>query len=314
MPFYGSFVRDEVEGLRSAGVDVDLYFVNGRRNRANYLAMPFGFFSRVRRTRYDLIHVHHSYCGLIATMQRSVPVGWTFHEGEIMGDRAIASNDRLTKRLAYSSGFKRGVARRVDALIVVAEFLKGPLGRPDAVTLSSGIDMTRFVPMPTDEARQRLGLAPDRRYILFPSSPGRIEKRFALARAAVDKLRENVPHAADVELICLDDVPHELVPLYMNASELMLMTSVFEASPVTLRESLACDVPVISTDIGDARVILDGIEGCQVVDGDPDGIAKALDRALASPRRVDGRNHVARYAIERTTDRLLDVYRKVIRS
>ena len=72
MPFYGSFVRDEAEALRAAGVEVDVYFVNGRANKLNYFGMPFGFFAHLRRTRYDVIHVHHSFCGLIATLQRSI--------------------------------------------------------------------------------------------------------------------------------------------------------------------------------------------------------------------------------------------------
>jgi hypothetical protein len=43
MPFYGSFVRDEAEALRAAGVDVDVYFVNGRANKLNYFGMPARF-------------------------------------------------------------------------------------------------------------------------------------------------------------------------------------------------------------------------------------------------------------------------------
>lgn len=314
MPFYGSFVRDEVESLRDSGVDVDVYFVNGRRSRANYLGMPAGFFKRVRRKRYDLIHVHHSYCGLVATLQKAVPVVWTFHEGEIMDDSAIARSDNAVKRLAYSGALKRRVARRVHTVIVVAAFLKAPLGRPDAVTLPSGIDMTRFVPMETEEAKQRLGLHSGRRYILFPSSPDRIEKRFEMASAAVEKLRANDPEASDVELICLDNVPHQQVPLYMNAAELTLMTSAFEASPVTLRESLACNVPVISTDIGDAGVILGDIEGCRTVDADPDRIALALGDALGAPRRIAARDRMVEYSLEATARRILDIYRKVIGS
>ena len=46
-PFYGSFVHDEVVALRAAGLDVDVYFVNGRKNRASYLGMPFGFCRRM---------------------------------------------------------------------------------------------------------------------------------------------------------------------------------------------------------------------------------------------------------------------------
>jgi teichuronic acid biosynthesis glycosyltransferase TuaC len=312
MPFYGSFVRDETEALRAAGVEADVYFVNGRANKLNYLRMPFGFFARLRRTRYDVIHVHHSFCGLIATMQKSVPVVWTFHEGEISGGTADALREQPIKYLAYSTRMKRHVARMVDMVVVVADHLRGPLGRPDALWMPSGIDWKRFAPMDSGEARRQLGLAPNRRYVLFPAAPSRVEKRYELARRGVERLRETWPDTRDVELIALDNVPHERVPLFMNASDVVLMTSAFEASPVTIREALACNVPVISTDVGDARVVTRDIIGCRIVEADPDRIAEALRGALAGPRRVEGRERMRAYALETVAQALIALYGEVI--
>jgi glycosyltransferase involved in cell wall biosynthesis len=312
MPFFGSFVRDEAEALRRAGAEVDVYFVNGRVRKLNYFGMPVGFYARLRRADYDVIHVHHSFCGLVATTQRRLPVVWTFHEGEISGNTADALREQPIKRIAYSRRMKRYVARRVDAVVVVAEHLRDPLGRPDALWLPSGIDWESFAPMDTGEARKRLGLAAEKRYLLFPAAPSRVEKRYQLARRAVEVLKEAWPAASDVELIALNDVPHEQVPLFMNASELMLMTSSFEASPVTIREALACNVPVISTDVGDARVVMDGIAGCRIVPPDPATIAEALRGALAAPRRVQSRERMRVYSLEAVAAALLTLYGRVI--
>jgi glycosyltransferase involved in cell wall biosynthesis len=312
MPFYGSFVRDEAEALRAAGVDVDVYFVNGRANKLNYLRMPFGFFDRVRRIDYDVIHVHHSFCGLIATLQHHIPVVWTFHEGEISGNTADALREQPIKRFTYSKRMKRYVARKVDMVVVVAEHLREPLRRPDALWMPSGIDWKRFAPMDSGEARRQLGLADNRRYVLFPAAPSRVEKRYELARRGVDRLREMWPDTRDVELIALDNVPHERVPLFMNASDVVLMTSAFEASPVTIREALACNVPVISTDVGDARVVMKDIIGCRIVEPDPERIAEALRGTLAAPRRVQGRERMHAYALETVAQTLIAVYQRVI--
>ena len=309
VPFYGSFVKDEVEALRRAGVELDVYFVNGRANKLAYATMPLGFFTRIRRKRYDVVHVHHSFCGLIATLQHEIPVVWTFHEGEITGDTTDALREQPIKHVAYSKRMKQYVARRVDALVVVAEHLRAPLGRPDAVWLPAGIDVDLFAPLDTTEAKRRLRLSEEKRYVLFPSVPSRVEKRYELARRAVETLRERAADAADVELIALNNVPHEDVPVYMNASELVLLTSAFEASPVVIREALACNVPVLSTDVGDARVMLEGIAGCAVVEADPSRIAEALRTALASPRRVAGRDRMQRYSLQNTAQSLVSLYR-----
>lgn len=312
LPFYGSFVKDEVEALRRTGIELDVYFVNGRANKLEYAKMPFGFFIRLRRKRYDIVHVHHSFCGLIATLQREIPVVWTFHEGEITGDTADALREQPIKYVAYSKRMKQYVARRVDALVVVAEHLRAPLGRPDAVWLPAGVDVDLFAPLDTAEAKRRLRLSEAKRYVLFPSVPSRVEKRYELARRAVEILRERAPEAGNVELIALNNVPHEDVPVYMNASEVVLLTSAFEASPVVIREALACNVPVLSTDVGDARVMLNGIAGCSVVAGDPSRIAEALRTALASPRRVAGREKMQRYSLQNSAQTLVGLYRTTL--
>ena len=311
LPFYGSFVKDEVDAIRRAGVEADVYFVNGRADKREYAKMPFEFFARIRRTRYDVVHVHHSFCGLVATRQRGVPVVWTFHEGEIMGGTADALREQPIKHVAYSKRMKQFVARRVDALVVVADHLRQPLGRPDALCLPAGIDIHLFAPMETGEAQRKLGLDAGKRYVLFPSVPTRVEKRYELALRAVEVLRERWPEMRDVELIALNNVPHEDVPLYMNASELVLMTSAFEASPVVIREALACNVPVLSTDVGDARVMLSGIPGCAIVKPDPNIIAEALHAALNSPRRVAAREAMQRYSLENTAKQLVALYERL---
>jgi glycosyltransferase involved in cell wall biosynthesis len=311
-PFYGSFVGDEVGALRRAGVDIDVYFVNGRAHKLAYAGMPVGFFSRVRRTRYDVVHVHHSFCALVATLQPVIPVVWTFHEGEIAGGAEDALKEQPVKHVAYSKRMKRYVARKVDAIVVVSEHLRAPLGRPDAMYLPAGIDIDLFAPMDTAVAKQRLGLASDKRYILFPAVPARVEKRYELARRAVETLRARWPDDADVELIALNNVPHEDVPLYMNASEAALLTSSFEASPVVIREALACNVPVLSTDVGDARVMLERIPGCAIVPPEPERIAEALRTVLASPRRVASRDAMHKYSLANTANALVGLYEKVI--
>jgi glycosyltransferase involved in cell wall biosynthesis len=311
-PFYGTFVRDEVESLRQAGVDVDVYYVNGRRNKLAYGAMPFGLASRLSLRRYDILHVHHSYCGAVAALQHSVPVVWTMHEGALNAHESPIIDRRVTKLPAYSSALKRWVAARVDAVVAVSERVRAPLGRDDADVIPSGVDLEKFVPMERNDAKRILGLPLERRYVLFPSSPSRPEKRYQLAKGAIDRLREMAPEAQDVDLVMLDRIPHHQVPLYMNASEVVLLTSAFEASPVTIREALACNIAVVSTAVGDVPLVLAGIEGCRVVDPDTGEIAQALRGVLADARRVRGRERMQGFSRERTAERMIDVYRRVL--
>lgn len=309
MPYYGSFVADEVKALRTAGCDVDVLFINGISNKLNYFRSPFQFFGRLRKRPYDIIHCHHSFCGAVAVMQGRVPVIWTFHEGEIAGDAGSARSDTRMKRLAHSKSFKRWVAGRVDTVITVAEHFKEPLGRADACTLPAGIDTGLFKPMDRAEARSLLGFDSDRPYVLFPSTPARPEKRYELARAAIEKAGQEID---GIEIVCLEHIPHDRVPLYMNACNVLLMTSAFEASPVTIREALACNVPVVSTDVGDARVMLEKIAGCAIVPPEPERIAEAVINCMRYYPRIEGRAAAERFSLDTTVARLQEIYRQVL--
>jgi glycosyltransferase involved in cell wall biosynthesis len=310
MPFYGSFVQADAEALRGAGVEVDVYFVNGKANKLYYVGAPFGLMARLRARNYDVIHVHHSFCAFFATMQKNVPVVWTFHEGEITSGNDVIRADSAVKRLAYSKGFKQRMARKADAVVVVSDHLKKPLGRTDAATIPCGVDTGLFRPMDRSDAKSTLGLDPERRYVLFPSTPDRVEKRFDLAQAGVKVYEEREGTA--LELLCLDDVPHDDVPVYMNACEVFLMTSAFEASPVTVREALSCNVPVISTDVGDVKLVVDGIEGCYIIEPDADDIADKLGQAFGRTAPFAGREGMAGYSMESSSAKLLALYERLI--
>jgi glycosyltransferase involved in cell wall biosynthesis len=243
-------------------------------------------------------------------MQKTIPVVWTFHEGEISSGEDIIRSDSSVKRLAYNKGFKRRMARKADAVVVVSDHLKEPLGRRDAATIPCGVDRELFRPMVVAEAKSRLGLDASRRYVLFPSSPERVEKRFDLAESGVAEYGKRGGGA--LELLCLDDVPHDDVPVYMNACDVFLMTSAFEASPVTVREALACNVPVLSTDIGDVRSVLDGIDGCYIIEPDAGDIADKLDKALSRTAPFAGREKMADYSLEANAARLITLYDDLI--
>ena len=71
----------------------------------------------------------------------------------------------------------------------------------------------------------------------------------------------------------------------MNAVDVTVMTSDYEGSPVAVRESLACETPVVSVSVGDVPELLAGLPGCAVVERSErllaDAIAEPWTRASA---------------------------------
>ena len=97
-PSMGVFVKEQVDSLRALGLEVDVLFVNGPASRANYLRGVLSFWHRLMRYRYDLIHAHYIYSGLIARMQARCPVVITFHSGEFYAGRLECTSRSLARQ------------------------------------------------------------------------------------------------------------------------------------------------------------------------------------------------------------------------
>ncbi len=297
-PTRGVFVRDQVSDLRRVAPDwvFDVLVIDGRRGRREYLK---GWLALRRRLRagYDLVHAHYGLTGLVAAAQLRVPVVVTYHGSDVY--------------IRWQRAISRLAALRADAIIVVSDRLRRELGTEDAHVVSCGVDLDIFRPLDRRDARRRLGVDDDAPVALFAGDPARSVKDYPLFRAALDALPG--PYAGRVQELTLGDVPHEQVPLYLNAANAVVVTSRYEGAGSVAKEALACDVPVVSVDVGDVRAMLDGVEACAVTGRDAGELAAALVAAL-DEGRCEGRRRLRETGTDAETvaRRLLDVYQTVL--
>lgn len=133
-------------------------------------------------------------------------------------------------------------------------------------------------------------------------------KRYHLAEAAVAKTR------AKPLLKTLDDVLPKQVPVMMNASDVLLLSSLHEGSPNVVKEALACNTPVVSVDVGDVRQRIQNIEGCYLCNNDSaEEIAAGLDFVLSNKSSsFEGRKHVEHLNEDLLTEKLMAIYRELL--
>jgi glycosyltransferase involved in cell wall biosynthesis len=301
------FVKRQAEFLRRAGVDVEVFHFRGAKKPWNYARAWREVRPLIRSGRHDLIHAQFGQSGSLALPKR-LPLVVTLRGSDILG--IVGEGGRRTSAGRVSQAVVRFVVKRADAVVVVSEHLKDYFRTAAPITvLPSGLDFELFRTMPRDEACRRLGWPLDRRRVLFAGDPRQPRKRYPLAKAAVDVLNERYP----AELVVAWGVPHTDIPLYMCACDAFVFTSMQEGSPNVVKEALACDLPVVSVPVGDVEERLRGIAGCELcADEEPATIAAALERVLRRGQRVAGRLAVAPLAEEAITQRLIDVYRKVL--
>src|SRR5688572_30602741 len=252
-PSSGVFVQEQVKGLSALGLDVRVLFVDRKQEGPlAYYRLGGRIAEATSEFAPDVIHV--MYGGVMADQvvrcQRWQPVVVTFHGSDLLGENYSGWSRKLISR--YGVYCSRRAAKAADAVIVVARHLVRALnGAADATkvrVIPCGIDLERFKPMDSAACKKRLGWSHASFHVLFASSGGDAVKRPWLAKAAVMQL-----NGADspAELHCMTGIPATEVPVWINASDALLLTSAHEGSPTIVKEALACGVPVVSVDAGD---------------------------------------------------------------
>jgi teichuronic acid biosynthesis glycosyltransferase TuaC len=288
-PWRGQFVVDQVEDLRRESVSVEVLSFHGRRSRSAYFAAAVSFQRALRAGSFDLVHAHYGLSDAVACLQRRVPVVTTFHGSDV--------------HLPEQRRFSRFAARR-STPICVNRAMAAALARPDAHIVPVGVDLELFQPVAREEARRTLGLE-GRRYLLFPGRIGHPPKRYELFA----EMLERVP----AEQLVLDHVPREQVPALLNAADVLVMTSRHEGAPLSVKEALAVQTPVVSVDVGDVADVVRDLPGCEIAAPTPDALAAAVLRALEAGRDPALRRRAAEYGRRETAQRILAIYEEALK-
>jgi glycosyltransferase involved in cell wall biosynthesis len=292
-PARGSFVRDQVQALRSLpGVELDL-FAFDPGGASPYVRAAGELRRRYRGARFDVVHAHF---GLTAWPAMAVSAG--AHAVTLHGTDLVHPRSRAVTLAALP--LQRLVAPVSEPL---ARLVPRRLVRGGFEVLPCGVDTERFRPIPRGVARRELGLDENGRYLLFPADPSRPEKRFDRAEMI----------AGDVPLLALGGVDPAQVPLWVNAADAVLVTSERESFGLAVLEALACDVPVLATPVGVAPDALRGVAGAHCGPFDPAVWAEALVAVLVDPDpRVEGRTVAERYSATRMAERVLAAWRALV--
>jgi teichuronic acid biosynthesis glycosyltransferase TuaC len=308
-PHSGTFIKSQVESLVAAGAQVEVIHPRPGPVLLRYAWAVSQVFLRTLTGRFDVVHGHYGLWCLVARMQWTTPVVASFLGDDLLGTPTEAGGQ--TRKSALVVQVSRWLCRYVDAVIVKSDEMKRAARCERAHVIPNGVDFDLFRPMPRDTARAALGWNPAGCYVLFGNDPRIPVKDYPLAQAAIRHLRSR---GIAAELVVANGLPQTRVAQYMNGSNAVLLTSLHEGSPNIVKEAMACNIPVVATDVGDVRAVIGRTPGCHVCPRDPEALAAALEQALRYPAPTTGRTDIAHLNRSVVARQVMAVYADVGRA
>ncbi|GIV68419.1 glycosyltransferase [Caldilinea sp.] len=308
--------------------------------------------------RYDVLHSHYWLSGVAAeALSRAwggTPIVQMFHTlGHMKNQIARDPSERASQsRLDGETQVVRIADRIIAPTPAEVEQLVRLYGaaREKIVVAPPGVDLAHFHPIPQLQAKQMIGIPPQRKNILFA---GRIEplKGIDTLLEAIALLKER--RIADLSETCvtiiggnpwadtldeemerlqrmslelgLDDLvafagarDQNILPYYYAAAEMVVMPSHYESFGMVALEAMAMGTPVIASEVGGlAYVVCDGYNGFLVPRRDAQAlahrIADLLNDRLLRERLSRNAVHYARdYDWAIIAERIAAVYEETL--
>ena len=277
--------------------------------RGNYILAVRELKRKIQAFKPDIIHAHYGLSAITAELQSLVPVVTTFHNGETLNWHV----NLMTSLFSLRAKHVVYVAQHIHDLV----YFKAK----NHSIIPCGVNMDDCHIIDQIAARQQLGFEDGVKYILFGGGFDNLRKNYAILREAVERIEQApwVPVEGGERcgnIVCLEmkGLSRAECVLRMNACDLFALPSHSEGSPQALKEAMACNCPIVSTDVGDVRERLTGLDGCYILPEkdiqSSETLANLIEEAICYGKRTEGYDRIINdhLAIQQIAERIIECY------
>lgn len=290
------FITEQGKELVLQGNEVDYFSVTSKGIKGYLNHLP-KLKAQLIKKKYDIVHAHFGLSGALAVMQLKVPVVMTFHNGETLTRKGNLISSVASLFAAYSIY----VAQHIYDLTYFKR-------KNHSLVLPCGISLQDLHIISKEEAIAFMNLPTDKINIVFGGVFANLRKNVALAQQAIALLNRN-----DINLIELKGYTRPQVVALLCAADLMLLPTISEGSPQIVKEAMACNCPIVATDVADIKVLLGDTVGCFLTSFDPKDVAEKINLAIEYGKRTTGRELMSKYDNSVIVKQIVEVYKRVIK-
>lgn len=294
-----SFVKEQGDALEQMGVNIFYFSIKGK-GVLGYLSNIMSLRKNIKQNKINIVHAHYGLSGALCVLQKMVPVIVTFHGSDIHSRGAILL---ISKFAAYFSTFNIFINSQLYKILNYT--------KENYIIQACGIDLELMKSINKNDAREKLGWNFTEDYVLFAGNFARKIKNAAFAKAAIKQT------GREINLIELKGYERFEIPILMSACDCLLLTSFREGSPTVIKEAMACNLPIVTTDVGDAKWVIKETRGCYVAANDIGDCAIKIDQAITFAKtngRTNGRGRLTDIGLEKkqVANRIYQLYKKII--
>jgi glycosyltransferase involved in cell wall biosynthesis len=310
-PDLGSFVAQLEHVLRGRGHEIELAVLD-RRGGGKWRFVELG--RRVRSAaRPEVVWAHFLVPAGFFASKVDAPLVVTAHGRDVRNIGSVPGIAHLTRR----------VVERASTVIAVSEYLRHeleerlPQARGKTEVVDSGVDLDRFAAVaPAAELESpafvHVGSLTERKNVL------RLADAFErLGRGSLTFVGDGPLHGAleaRDRVRVVGRVPHDDVPGWLSASDVVCGPALVEPFGQALLEALACGKPVVATRIGGPPEFVPAEAGVLVDPLDVGEIARALETAAALPAPNEAaRAAAAEHDVRRQAERVEEILQRAVR-
>lgn len=285
--------------MKKQGIELEYFAIQGK-GFIGYMRNLPELKRIIKSFNPDLVHAHYSLSAATASSvcRKAMVVS-------LMGsDTVVSLPMKLIIRLLSALKWK--------AILVKSEGMRRNIGICSSIVIPNGVDTEYWYQLEQTECKKKIGYDIQRKQVIWLANPMRYSKNIELANQALQKVQDT-----DIEFKVVYDIPHDKVLYHLNAADVILLTSRWEGSPNVIKEAMACNCPIVSTDVGDVRQVIGETEGCFITTFEPDDVARKIQLALnfAEQRgRTRGRERILELGLDSETiaRKLISIYRQVV--
>lgn len=291
-----SVVDFQRDSLIKAGAQIECFPITNSKIKG-YVKTIFTLREYLKNNQIDLIHSHFSYSGFVAAMAFRKKVVCSLMGSDILQKKGLL---KIITKLFINFFWSATIVKSGQMLSILPE--------TNVHHIPNGVDFENFKPMPKEEALKVTGYDPSKKNIIFVAQdPHSKVKNFQLAKKSVECLNDK-----NILLHTVSNKSFDELPFYYNSADVLLLTSLSEGSPNVLKEAMACNTPIVSVNVGDAKDILSDTDGTYICNHEYIEVSRKISEAIKFSKRTNGREAIKHLDNKIISEKIINLYDSVL--